>query len=75
MLENPRVKVSKEAIIIPVELEIPLLPAEIMAEPILSAQTVEEPTIEGVHERIQVEVYHEAKEAEARIEEQLEAPP
>ena len=30
---------------------------------------------EGVHERIQVELYHEAKEANAIVEEQLEAPP
>ena len=74
--ENPRVVVNEEKVVIPVaeelELEIPVLPAEPLEEPMLPAEPVEESVMEGVHERVQVELYHEAKEAEAMIEEQLE---
>ena len=34
-----------------------------------------EATREGIHMRIQVEIYHKAKDVEAIAEEQLEAPP
>ena len=59
LLENPRVEVKEEAGFIPAAEE---LEQEIL---VLPTEPGEELVIEGVHERVQVELYQEAKEAEA----------
>ena len=64
----------------PIEPSVDQRNPEIPPEPALEIQIVpEDPeeiaVREGIHKRIQAEIHHEDKEAEARVEETLEVPP
>ena len=61
------------------ELSVDLRDPEIPPEPELEIQVIPEDPKEiaereGIHERIQVEIHHEDKEAKTRLEEMLEVP-
>ena len=74
--EAPLVEVERR----PIEPSVDQRNPEIPPEPTLEIQIVpEDPeeiaVREGIFERIQEEIHHEDKEAEARAEEMLEVPP